>query len=74
MGQMSIMGRQGDSVITWDPKVESETNNAREAFSAMRDRAGMTPYRMTGEGKGERMTEFDPDAKEIVFATPMAGG
>lgn len=74
MGQMSIMGRQGDSVITWDPKVESETKNARETFNAMRDEAGMTPYRMTGEGKGEPMREFDPDAKEVVFATPMSGG
>ncbi len=74
MGQMSVMGKRGDSVITWDPKVKESTESARNAFDVLVHEAKMTPYKMTEGGNGKSMKEFDPEAREIVFAPPMTGG
>ncbi len=73
MGQMSVMGKRGDSVITWDPKNEESTKTAKQAFETI-TRQGMQPYLADGTGRGEAIREFDPEAREIIFTPPMSGG
>lgn len=75
MGTMSMMGSKGDIRMTWDPRVPVEVQLAREQFNSATKERHMLAYRVRANGeRGERITEFDPDAERIILAPQMAGG
>lgn len=74
MGQMRVMGREGDVRIMWDPNRPDEVEHARRTFVDMRAK-GYNAYSVRNEGQqGEVVREFDPQAARIILAMPMRGG
>jgi hypothetical protein len=73
-GEMSILGRTGDTKIIWNPENEAEVEAAREHFNALRAKH-MLAFSVKRNGdKGEQITEFDPEAKSIILAPQIRGG
>ena len=75
MGELAVMGRQGDTKIIWDKHRAEEVENARRTFDEMRKK-GYLAYAVRGrEGeKGSQIHEFDPEAERLIMAPPMRGG
>ena len=73
MGQLMVMGRKGDTRVSWDPANPAEVEEAGKTFKTYRGK-GFAAFRTTKRGKGDLITEFDHLAKEILFVPPIAGG
>ena len=74
MHAMAVMGKEGDTKITWTPGNAAEVDNARSQFEFFRGK-GYAAFRMSGnDQRGEQMNTFDPAAQRIVFVPPMQGG
>lgn len=73
MSELRILGREGDTKISWNSRSEIEVAAAKETFekrikehwSAFKEKAGV---------KGEKIKIFDPDAERIVLVPPISGG
>lgn len=73
---------EGDEHLQWDPDDEKSVKAARRRFEALVQGKGATgdphlhrAYRVEwNPRKGEPITEFDPEAAEILIAPPMVGG
>jgi len=70
---MRVLGRRGDTPVSWDPADAAATATAKAAFVAMR-RAGMLAFKGEPGEEVEQLDSFDAEAKEIIFARPIAGG
>jgi len=73
MGTLVLMtsvdgGEQfGDRKVPWDPTNPDQVSQANAKFDEYVGK-GFRAYRMGPKGaRGERITEFDPNAGEIVF-------
>lgn len=74
-GEMRILGAKGDTKISWDKDNEVEVENARRTFDELMGKERFAAFKMKGrDGKGEQITEFDPDAERLILVPPMAGG
>jgi hypothetical protein len=74
VGDMRVMGREGDARIMWDPSKPVEVEHARRMFDDMRAK-GYNAYSVKEKGdKGEVVRTFDPKAAKVILAMPMAGG
>lgn len=74
MGEMRVMGRKGDTKISWNPDNRTEVDEARKAFNAYKDK-GFAAFKVSKRGaKGEQVRDFCPDAEEILFVPPIQGG
>ena len=72
MGVIRRMGKAGDIATKWELDDDGSIQVARERFDeALRNR--MLAFNMD-VGEGERITAFDPSAKEIVLIPQIAGG
>lgn len=73
-GEISIMGREGDSKHFWDKGTPIEVKIASKVFKQYRKK-GYAAFSMTEKGdKGEIIREFDPNAGVILFVPPLQGG
>ena len=71
---LSVMGREGDVKTIWNKSNTDETEHAKKTFDEMKAK-GFMAYRVRGDGgKGEAMTEFDPNAEKMIMSPPMQGG
>ncbi len=71
---MSIMGREGDVKQIWNKSNSDEVDHARKTFDDLKGK-GFRAYRVTGDGgKGEPMSEFDPNAEKMILCPPMQAG
>jgi hypothetical protein len=74
MGEMRVMGVEGDLKSIWDPESEGEVEAMKKQFNELKKK-GMVAYRVDKKGeKGSLMDEFDSDAGKIIFAPGMKGG
>jgi hypothetical protein len=79
MGEMRIMGVEGDNKMTWDPENLTEVKAVKEHFEKLvntknsRDRF-MAFYVDKEGGQGKKMEVFDPKAGMIILVPPVAGG
>jgi len=74
MGEMRVMGVEGDLKSVWDPENEVEVEAMKKQFNDLRKK-GMVAYKVDKKGeKGSVIEEFDPDAGKIIFAPKMKGG
>lgn len=72
--EMSVMDRSGDTKTIFDPNNEAEVEAARQTFKALKKK-GYLAYRVSGDGgKGEAMSDFDPQAGKIILTPPVVGG
>ncbi len=64
----------GDVKMLWDSERPDEVDLARRQFSAALTK-GMAAFKVTRKGeKGERITQFDPEAEAIILAPALQGG
>lgn len=71
---MAMMGKNGDTKITWSRSNAVEVEAARTAFNSAK-RGGHMAYKVEDSGKkGTVLQEFDPAAERIILAPPMQGG
>lgn len=71
---MAIMGKEGDTKMTWSPDNPAEVEEARRSFDNLK-RKGYQAFRTTRDGaKGEQIHAFDPNAAAIILAPQMQGG
>jgi len=75
-----VMDSSGHTTVTWDPTDAAGIADARREFNRL-TRAGYQAFRMeaTGdnvvvENKGERITEFDPEAGRVLMVPQRVGG
>ncbi len=76
MGTMRILDSTGDTLVTWDVDDEPAVRQARALFEE-RARERKIPFaRMAGAAANdaERISAFDPEADEIIWVRPIAGG
>ncbi len=73
MGQLSVMGREGDTKVVWDAERDEEVKNARRTFDDLRKK-GYWAYEVEKDRKGSLITKFDPGIEEMILAPRMAGG
>lgn len=74
MGELRVMGREGDVKVIWDRNNPDEVATAKASFDELRGK-GHLAYKVRAKGeKGEMIRTFDPNAEKIILAPPMAGG
>ena len=74
MGTLSVLGRAGDTKITWNAQNTAEVENARRTFNDLRQK-GYLAFSIKGDGgKGVQIQTFEPHAERLILAPPMAGG
>jgi hypothetical protein len=73
--EMSVLDRTGDTKIIFDPDSPDEVATARETWNSLVVKKKYLAFAVKKNGdKGERITEFDPQAGKIILVPPMAGG
>jgi IMP cyclohydrolase len=71
---LAVMGFDGDTKTTWDPRVKLEVDEAREYFERLQKKGYMF-YRVDEDGeKGELMRSFDPKAACMIASPKVVGG
>ena len=74
MGELRVMGREGDVRTTWDRNNPDEVATARATFDEMTGK-GHWAYAVRRDGsKGEMIRKFDPNMEKIILAPRMQGG
>ncbi len=75
MGELAILGREGDTKTIWSKNDPDEVEAAKKQFASLIAK-GFQAFEVKGkEGeKGERATAFDANAERYIFAKPLAGG
>lgn len=74
MGELSIMGIEGDTKTIWDPSKEDEVEVARNTFDRLKAKGYMI-YRVDEDGgKGEVMHKFEPRAGKLIAVPRIVGG
>ena len=72
--KMYTLSREGDTVLEFDPTVESETKEAERHFEMMTRGRGMAAFAGTPAETPTHIRRFDPSAKETVFVPQIQGG
>lgn len=78
---MQVMDPTGHTTVTWNPEDTDSINQARAEFRRL-IRSGYQAFRMNAgmdgaavvETKGERITEFDPEAGKVMMIPQLVGG
>ncbi len=74
MGEMAVMGRQGDTKIIWSPDNKPEVEAAKKTFDDLRAK-GYLAFAVEADGsKGKQIFSFEPHAAKIILSPPMRGG
>ncbi len=74
MGELVTIGRMGDLKMNWNSENEKETSAVKDVFEK-KIKEGWSAFIESKYGeKGERIREFDPDARRIVLVPPISGG
>jgi len=73
MNTLRVLGKRGDDPITWDPANAEQVATAQREFYALR-RKGFLAFDAPPGGEATEITDFDPDATEILFTRPVSGG
>ena len=74
MGELRVMGRKGDTKLSWDTENPAEVEVARKAFEEFYQKGFAAFLVKTKGGKGMQIEKFDPEADRILFIPPIAGG
>jgi len=74
MGELRILGKEGDTKVIWDPENRDEVKAAREQFDALKGK-GFLAFEVKNKGdKGSEIKKFDPEAGKIILTPPIMGG
>ena len=73
MGKLTLMSRMGDTGETWDMGDESSVVSVRTRFNDLMKK-GALAFETIKPGVAEQITEFKPEATEIVMVPQIKGG
>jgi hypothetical protein len=74
MGEIRILNpKLGDEQITWNPNNIKEIDAAKAKFWEYLAQ-GFQAFRINAEGRGNQITEFDPEAGQIIMVPRIKGG
>jgi hypothetical protein len=81
MGVLRIMNGSGDTSVAWDrdglaaadPEAQAAVAEAERLFAKARSE-GAVAFRINADSNATKLTEFDPDAEEILVVPAMVGG
>lgn len=75
LGEMAVMGKEGDTKIIWDKSKKVEVDNAKASFDRL-IKEGYSAYSVSGEkgDKDKQVREFDPNAERYIFVPPVQAG
>lgn len=74
MGQLRILGPEGDTKHIWDCGDDDQVKAARKLFGELVGK-GHLAFRVKKDGsKSRAMKSFDPDAEAVILVPPLAGG
>jgi hypothetical protein len=76
MGEMSVMGRAGDTRLSWDPTDTKSVEEARGMFDELMKTKRYLAFSINpaDDSKGVQITAFDPVATKIIISPALAGG
>lgn len=72
LAAMAVMGSDGDSKYTWNPKNAAEVDAAREHFDLMRGK-GFLVFKIKGricKRRGQQVTSFSARSKGYIYQAP----
>jgi len=75
MGEMSILNKEGDTKVIWDPENDDECDAAEEQFKSLK-RKGFTAFEvgMRGKKTSRVVDKFDPDLGKLIMVPKLEGG
>lgn len=74
VGEMAVMGKEGDTKLIWDSDEDAEVENARRSFNDLKKK-GFAAFSVNKKGEqGSQIHEFDPKAEKIIMVPAMQGG
>lgn len=74
MGEMAILGKEGDTKVIWDPENDDEVDAAEEQYDTLIEKGFNAFAVKKGGKKGKAIKEFDPDAGKIIMVPKIVGG
>jgi hypothetical protein len=77
MGEMKVMGREGDTKIIWDSDNDAECDNAEAQFDRLVNEEGFLAFEVTKTGrkdKNKQVRKFDPGMGKLILIPPAQGG
>lgn len=73
-GEMSVLGREGDTKIIWDSENPDEVAHVRKIFEDLTQK-GFSAFAVKRMGdQGERITKFDPEEEKMILVPQLRGG
>lgn len=75
MGEMRILGVEGDTKVIWDPKNDDEVDAAEAQFNTLKKK-GFTAFEVgrTGRKTSKKVDEFDPELGKLIMVPKATGG
>ncbi len=74
MGELRILGPEGDIKTIWNPDNKAEVEAARKQFKDLTKKK-YRAFKVDADGdKSTRMATFDPNAGKVILVAPIAGG
>lgn len=73
MSELRIVGKDGDTKISWNSSSEIEVAAAKETFEK-RIKEGWSAFRDKNGSKGDKIKAFDIHAERIILVPPICGG
>jgi len=74
MGEMRIMGAEGDIKTIWDCEKPDEVKAARKQFEELTDK-GYIAFSVKKNGeKNEKISKFDPELEKMILVPLVRGG
>jgi hypothetical protein len=72
---LRILCSDGDRRLVWRKESQDEVREAKKAFNEALAKKGNLAYAVSQEGeRSQKITEFDPEAEEIVIVPMITGG
>jgi len=74
MGEMAILGTEGDTKVIWDPENKDETGAAEDQFNSL-IKKGFKAFQVKKDGKqGREIKTFNPEAGKVIMTPALVGG
>ncbi len=76
MGTMRLLDGTGDTLVDWDVEDAAAVREAEALFARLATERRIPFARRAGAAAAdaERIDRFEPDAEEIIWVRPVAGG
>ncbi len=74
MGEIAIMGKEGDLKVIWDSEKQDEVDAAKCQFENL-TKKGYIAFSVKKDGeKNEKISKFDPNMEKIILVPMLRGG